>query len=229
MDRQGNPKIPGIYSQKVNLSHIDVFLFDLDGTLVDSSGDIYEAVLHTLNILGFPPLPKEEVIKHVGYGGKKLLEGVLKTKDENTIEKAVDIFRDFYFSNPVKYSVLYPGIKDFLKKLKEKNKKIGVVTNKYEDISMKVLKGLGIDSFIDVLVGGDTTKEKKPSPEPVKYALNTLGGGEAVIIGDSETDVLAGKNAGIETCLVLYGFGKKDIAIGYKPNYIIKEIKNITV
>ncbi len=229
MDRQGNKEISGVYTEAVNLSHIDTFLFDLDGTLVDSSGDIYEAVLHTLKKLGFNPLPKEEVIKHVGYGGRKLLEGVLKTKDDTLLDKAVDIFREYYYKYPVVYSKPYEGVKELLSHLKEKGKKIGVVTNKYEDISWEVVKGVGLGEFVDFLVGGDTTPEKKPSPVPVLYALEKLGGDRGIIIGDSETDIKSGKEAGIETCLVMYGFGKKDIALSYKPDYVVNSVKQILV
>ncbi len=229
MDRQSNKEISGIYSKEVDLSHIDAFLFDLDGTLIDSSEDIYRAVLHTLKELGYPPLSKEEVIKHVGYGGRKLLQGVLNTEDENLLNKAVDIFRDYYFSNPAVYTVLYPGIEDLLKNLKEKGKKVAVITNKYEDISWEIIKKLGVENFIDVLVGGDTLPEKKPSPMPVLYTLEKLNKEKAVMIGDSETDIKAGKEAGIETCLVLYGFGKKDIALSYNPDYIVENVYQIKV
>ena len=227
MDRQRNQKVSGIHTEEINLSHFDTFLFDLDGTLIDSSEDIYRAVLYTLEKLGYKTLPKEDVIKHVGYGGKRLLQGVLETDDEELLKKAVNIFREFYFSNPAVYTVLYPGVDELLKKLKEKGKKVAVVTNKYEDISWEIIKKLEIEDFIDFLVGGDTTKEKKPSPEPVLHAIKRLKGNKAIIIGDSETDILAGKKANIGTCLVLYGFGKKDIALDHNPDFVIDTIKRI--
>jgi len=227
LDRQGNQKVSGIHTEEINLSHFDTFLFDLDGTLIDSSEDIYRAVLYTLEKLGYKTLPKEDVIKHVGYGGKKLLQGVLETDDEELLKKAVNIFREFYFSNPAVYTVLYPGVDELLKKLKEKGKKVAVVTNKYEDISWEIIRKLEIEDFIDFLVGGDTTKEKKPSPEPVLHAIKRLKGNKAIIIGDSETDILAGKKANIGTCLVLYGFGKKDIALDHNPDFVIDTIKRI--
>ena len=227
MDRQGNQKVSGIHTEEINLSHFDTFLFDLDGTLIDSSEDIYRAVLYTLEKLGYKTLPKEDVIKHVGYGGKKLLQGVLETDDEELLKKAVNIFREFYFSNPAVYTVLYPGVDELLKKLKEKGKKVAVVTNKYEDISWEIIRKLEIEDFIDFLVGGDTTKEKKPSPEPVLHAIKRLKGNKAIIIGDSETDIIAGKKANIGTCLVLYGFGKKDIALDHNPDFVIDTIKRI--
>ncbi len=229
MDRQGNKEVSGVYNKEIDLSHIDTFLFDLDGTLVNSSEDIYRAVLYTLDTLGLEPLSKEDVIKHVGYGGRKLLEGVLKVKDEAFLDKAVDIFREYYFSNPAVYSTLYPGVEELLKQIKEKGKKIGVVTNKYEDISWKVVDSLGIGNLIDILVGGDTLPEKKPSPAPVIYAVEKLKGKNAIIFGDSETDIKAGKGAGIETCLVMYGFGKKDLALSFNPDYVIKTLKQVFV
>ena len=229
MDRQSDKEISGIYSKTVNLSHIEAFLFDLDGTLIDSSEDIYRAVLHTLKELGYTPLPKEEVIKHVGYGGRRLLQGVLNPKDEKLLDKAVNIFREYYFSNPAVYTKLYTGIEELLKNLKEKNKNIAVITNKYEDISWEIIKKLGIEDYIDILVGGDTLPEKKPSPMPVIYTLEKLNKNKAVMIGDSETDIKAGKEAGIETCLVLYGFGKKDVALSYSPDYIVENPNQIKI
>ncbi len=229
MDRQSNKEVSGVYTETVDLSHIEAFLFDLDGTLIDSSEDIYRAVLHTLKELGYSPLPKEEVIKHVGYGGRKLLQGVLNTDDKHLLDKAVEIFRDYYFSNPAVYTKLYPGIEDLLKEIKEKDKSVAVITNKYEDISWEIIRKLGIEDYIDILVGGDTLPEKKPSPVPVKYTLENLKKSKAVMIGDSETDIKAGKGAGIETCLALYGFGKKDIALSYNPDYVIENVYQIKV
>ncbi len=229
MDRQSDKNISGVYIEKVDLSHIDTFLFDLDGTLIDSSEDIYRAVLHTLNKLGLSALPKKEVIKHVGYGGKKLLQGVLNTDDEDLLREAVSIFRDYYFSHPVEYTKLYSGIEELLKKIKEKGKRTAIVTNKYEDISKQIVEKLGISDYIDLIIGGDTLSEKKPSPLPVIYASEKLGSKKAIIIGDSETDIKSGKEAGIETCLVLYGFGKKDIALSFNPDYVIKHARQITV
>ncbi|WP_457639864.1 HAD family hydrolase [Persephonella sp.] len=226
MDRQGNTEVSDISSQ---IKNSQLFLFDLDGTLIDSSKDIAEAVNYALEKLGIHPKPENEIIKHVGYGGRKLMEGVLGTADEELLEESVKLFREYYFSNPVKYTQLYPYVVELLQKLKEEGKKTAVVTNKYEDISRQIIEKLGIDRLIDAVVGGDTTQQKKPHPQPVVYAVKLLGGTpeKAVMVGDSETDIKSGKSAGTKTVLVTYGFGKTDLALQENPDLIIGSLKEL--
>ena len=218
MDRQSKTEISGIQTT------IDTFLFDLDGTLINSSKDIAVAANYALQNLGFSPLPEEEIIKHVGYGGEKLIQGILNTNDKNLISKGVKIFREYYFSNPAVHTTLYPYINQLLTALKEQGKTIGVITNKYEDISRQILEKLGVMDRIDILIGGDTTPYKKPRPEPILYALDKFGSKpeNTIMIGDSEADIQAGKQAGTKTALVLYGFGKKDIALSHNPDFVVK-------
>ncbi len=205
------------------------YFFDLDGTLIDSSKDIAQATNYTLQKLGFSPLPEEEIIKHVGYGGRKLLEGVIGKNDPDLINKAVSIFREYYFNNPVVHTKPYPQAIEVLEKLKRSNKKIAVITNKYENVSREILKKLDLSEYVDLVIGGDTLDEKKPSPKPVIYALEkfVLSPENAVMIGDSETDILSGKNASTKTCLVMFGYGKKDLAMSYKPDYVVSNLIEI--
>jgi len=176
----------------------DAYLFDLDGTLIDSSLDIAEATNFTLKKLGFKPRPVDEIIKHVGYGGRKLLEGILGTDDRNIIDRAVSIFREYYFSNPSKYTKLYPGVLETLETIKDRGKKVAVITNKYEDISKRILDDVGIIQYIDIVIGGDTLSRKKPDPEPVLHVIDrfSVAPDRALMVGDSETDIISGKSAG---------------------------------
>ncbi len=208
---------------------MDIYLFDLDGTILDSGKDIAVAVNYALKKLNREPLPENEIIKHVGYGGKRLIEGVLKTSNEELIKEGVNLFREYYFSNLTTYSKPYPFVEDVLKNLKSKGKYLGVVTNKYEDLSVQILKELNLFEFFDVVVGGDTTPEKKPHPLPVLHAIENMpiNSEKAIIIGDSEADILAGKQSGIKTCLVSYGFGKFDVAKNYNPDFIIDSFKEV--
>ncbi|MDQ7056492.1 MAG: HAD-IA family hydrolase [Persephonella sp.] len=226
MDRQSAGKISGIQAE---IGSKKTFLFDLDGTLIDSSKDIAVAVNYALAELGFPALQEEDIIKHVGYGGKKLIEGVLKTDDKMLIEKGVKLFREYYFSNPAVYTTLYPYVYETLELLKRENKKIAVVTNKYQDISELIIQKTGIAHLVDVIVGGDTTTSKKPDKEPVIFALRKLSSSpeRAVMIGDSEADIQAGKSAGTKTVLVTYGFGKVEKALKFKPDYVIHSLGEI--
>ncbi len=208
---------------------MDIYLFDLDGTILNSGKDIAVAANYALEKLGKNPLPESEIIKHVGYGGRKLIEGVLNTSDEELINEGVKLFREYYFSNLTTYSEPYPFVIDVLKNLKEKGKYLGVVTNKYEDLSVQILKELDLLDFFDVVVGGDTTPEKKPHPLPIIHALERIpvNSEKAIIVGDSEADILAGKQAGIKTCLVTYGFGKTEIAKNFNPDFIIESFKEV--
>jgi len=226
MDRQDIRKVSRI---QVEIRNKDTFLFDLDGTIIDSSKDIAVAVNYALTQLGFPALPEEEIVKHVGYGGKKLMEGVLKTQDEELINEGVKLFREYYFSHPAVYTTLYPYVYETLQHLKKRGKKLAVVTNKYQDISELIIQKIGIAHFIDIIVGGDTTSSKKPDKEPVLFALKQLGSHpqEAVMIGDSEADIQAGKGAGVKTVLVTYGFGDVEKALTFQPDLVIQSIKEI--
>ncbi len=228
MDIQSNTEI-----RNKELKKLKTFLFDLDGTLINSADDIAEAVNYTLKQLNRELLPKEEIVKYVGYGAKKLMEDVLKLTGNNIndeiIEKATKMFRDYYLSNPCIYTTPYPYTEELLKFLKGNNKKVGVITNKYEEVSKKILDKLTLSKYIDIVVGGDTVGEKKPSAKPVNYALNKLNTKpeESIFIGDSEVDIQAGKNANTKTGLVLYGYGKIELAKQLNPDYIFNSFKEI--
>lgn len=222
MDRQGKKYIQGILSRQ-----IDAVFFDLDGTLINSSRDIAISANYVLEKLGFPKLDEEEIVKHIGYGGENLLRNILPINDNNILNEAVEMFRKYYFSNPVIYTKPYELIPEILESLKEQGKKIAVITNKYFDISKEILEKLDIFQYIDLLLGGDSVKNKKPHSEPVLKAMESLNVKTPVIIGDSETDIKSGKNAGIKTVLVEYGFGKIDLAKSFNPDFIVRNTKEL--
>lgn len=222
MDRQGKKYIQGILSRQ-----IDAVFFDLDGTLINSSRDIAISANYVLEKLGFPKLDEEEIVKYIGYGGENLLRNILPINDNNILNEAVEMFRKYYFSNPVIYTKPYELIPEILESLKEQGKKIAVITNKYFDISKEILEKLDIFQYIDLLLGGDSVKNKKPHSEPVLKAMESLNVKTPVIIGDSETDIKSGKNAGIKTVLVEYGFGKIDLAKSFNPDFIVRNTKEL--
>ncbi len=222
MDRKSKKNL-----QRVLYEEVDTVLFDLDGTLIDSSKDIALCANYALKKLGFEPLEEEEIIKHVGYGGENLIKGIIPIKDPEVIAQAVNLFRQHYYSNPVVYTQPFEYIPDILKILKDKGKKLAVITNKYEDISKQILKRLNLYNFFDFIAGGDTFKSKKPDPEPIKKTLEILNAQNSIIIGDSEADINAGKNAGIKTCLVMYGFGKEEKIRELRPDFKIEKPKDL--
>jgi phosphoglycolate phosphatase len=186
-------------------SRIKALIFDLDGTLVDTSRDITEAINYAIEPYGLKHITVEETIGLVGEGITRLIEKVLKDKVQYR-DETIKRFLDYYSKNLTKYSMPYEGIKETLEKL-DKYKKV-VVSNKREALSRRLLEELKMDIYFDYILGSDSTPEKKPSPVPIFKALELTGVApdEALMIGDSNLDIQAGHSAGVKTVAVLYGY-----------------------
>lgn len=186
-------------------------IFDLDGTLVDTSGDITDALNHALIPCGLPPMTEKDAIKLVGEGLTKLIEKILGEERKDLKEKALNSFIEYYSSHLVVHSTLYPNVRETLSALRGIKK--AVISNKREALSRRLLKELDVLEHFDLIVGSDTAPEKKPSPIPVLYVLDKLGvaAPEAVMVGDSNLDIEAGKKAGIfKSIAVTYGYRDRD-------------------
>lgn len=194
-------------------SRIKALIFDLDGTLVDTSRDITEAINYATKPYGIEPLTVEETIGLVGEGITRLIEKVLKDKTLCR-DEAIERFLDYYSRNLTRYSMPYEGVKETLEKLDKYNKV--VVSNKREALSRRLLEELKMDVYFDYILGSDSTPEKKPSPVPIFKALDLTGVApdEALMIGDSNLDIQAGHAAGVKTVAVLYG---------YRPYVMLKD------
>ncbi len=186
-----------------------LIIFDLDGTLVDSSRDIAWSANMTLKYMGYDEMGIEAIKEHVGWGVKPLLEKLMPGSSAQRIEEARIKFLEFYGSHLTVDTSIYPGVKETLSFFKERNKKMAVVTNKPAGLSSRVLTELSLSGYFSMLVGGDSFQNRKPHPEPVEKVLSALGG-SAVIVGDSPIDCEAGKKAGISAIGVAYGFRPKE-------------------
>jgi phosphoglycolate phosphatase len=189
---------------------IKLILFDLDGTLVNTSEDLTHALNFALNPFGLKELAVEDTIKLVGEGITRLIEKALGSERVHQRGEATQRFLDYYSKHLTDCSIIYPGVPETLEKLH--NFKKAVISNKREDLSIKLLSALGLLNYFNMVVGSDTTSEKKPSAIPVFHIMKELHvtPEQAVIVGDSNFDIEAGKNAGIKTIAVTYGFrGKK--------------------
>jgi len=196
---------------------IEAILFDLDGTLIDSAEDIGLALRKTLKEIGLEEYYPQNIRNYIGGGVKALLERILGDKFK---EDYVVIFRKFYLENPVVYTRPYEGIPEILSDLKDKGYRLAVVSNKLEELSREILKRIGLIDYFDFIAGGDTFSEKKPSPVPVLKTLETIGGepSYSLIVGDTEADIVAGKDAGIKTALAKWGYVRLN---SVKPDFIL--------
>jgi phosphoglycolate phosphatase len=188
---------------------IQLLLLDLDGTLVDTITDITKALNHGLSSAGIMELSIEETKKLVGEGITKLIEKVVGEEKKQLREEVKNKFLGYYQDHLIDYSSAYPSVKETLTRLADYRK--AVISNKREQLSKGILHKLGLLEYFDLIVGSDTAPQKKPSAVPVLYVLQKLGikRGEAVMVGDSNLDVEAGKKAGVMTVAVTYGYRER--------------------
>jgi len=206
------------------MKYIDLIIFDLDGTLVDSREDMANAVNFTLKQIGLREKNISEISSYIGKGIEDLIRGSLGNKQEALLKRALSIFVEYYRKHSTDTTVLYPNVKEILEYFKNKRKTI--VTNRNYEFALTTLNKLGIRDYFEDIVGGDDIGCMKPSSCPLDRSMGRLNADKekAIIVGDMDIDIVAGKKAGIITCGVTYGMGKKEDIIKAKPDFIIDDI-----
>ena len=209
----------------MNKLDMRLIIFDLDGTLIDSKNDIADSVNYTLKRLHLPSLQNSLIYSYVGNGVLPLLEKVISCSNKKSnLENALKVFRKHYEEHLLDSTRLYPGVMEILKHFSDVN--MGLVSNKPERFVKKILKGLNVDCFFSVVIGGDSLKTKKPEPEGVNMIRNRFGVNlhETVIVGDGGVDIETGKEAGIHTCGVSYGLRDRKELVEAGAEIIIDDI-----
>lgn len=191
------------------MTEVDLLIFDLDGTLVDSLDDIVGSVNFTLSKLGLKQLEKPQIRSYVGDGIKTLLARAVGTQEpvsEELVEKARKIYYEHHEEHCLDHVMMYPHALDVMEHFASKKK--AVVSNKSERFTKKILEGLGLASYLDLIVGGDTLSDKKPNPIVIEHAVALLkvAKNRTVMIGDGPQDIQCGRSAGVLTCGATYGF-----------------------
>lgn len=206
---------------------LSCIIFDLDGTLANSSEDIVNCVHWTLRDVGLASPSKEAILHHVGKGVRPLIEATVRQQGGTFSQEILDIFDHHYSRHLLDSTRLYPFVIDVLEAYR--SRAMAVVTNKSQKYTNPILEGLGIAKYFKAVVGRDACKERKPHPEPVLLALRSCGvePSQAVMVGDTEIDVEAGRRAGTKTCAVLYGFGEEKKICDAKPDWIVSSAKNL--
>lgn len=198
-------------------------LFDLDGTLVDSLPDIAASTNHLRQHFGLPAYDLAQVGTLVGDGLAALLRRALVespgAKNEAAgdeaarLEEAHAIYHDHHQRQCTELVQPFPGVREHLARWHGEGRRLGVVTNKPVGFSQRILEHLDLARFLPVVIGGDSTNARKPDPEPVLAALTKLGAepSDAMMVGDSPADLLAGRAAGCRTAAVLFGYRSEEV------------------
>jgi phosphoglycolate phosphatase len=219
------------------MKQIFTVLFDLDGTLVDTAPDLMRAHNHVMKKFGYPTKSTEEIRNLVGQGAGAMLGRSIwgqakkefgKVQNEKIKKEMIDAFVDYYGKNIINESTLINGVKEFLKWCKEKNISMAVCTNKQEHLAIDLLKKIGIYDYFEYVAGSNTFDYCKPDPRHLTNVIEILGGEikRSIMIGDSETDANAGKNAGIPVVLLEDGYTEKNTTEIYH-NHLIKDFIGI--
>ena len=188
---------------------MDLLIFDLDGTLIDSKLDLAHAVNATRAHMTMPPLEHERVYSYVGNGAPVLIRRALgEQATEVEVQEALEFFLEYYREHFLDYTILYPGVRESLDRLRDAGKQMAVLTNKPVRISNAILDGLQVGPNFFRVYGGNSFDFKKPNPIGVETLLRESGipGKRALMIGDSSVDIQTARNAGIRSAGVTYGF-----------------------
>lgn len=196
---------------------IKLLLWDLDGTLVDSELDLAHSINAMLRHLQSPELPVEVVAGFIGDGAPMLVRRALgDPQDENFVQAALEYFMAYYNEHKLDYTYAYPGIPETLQAIRERSDlKMAVLTNKPVNPSRGICDGLKLSGFMSRIYGGNSFRTKKPDPHGARVLLTEHGvqPSEAVMIGDSQNDVLTANNSGMYSIGVSYGLSPESLKI----------------
>jgi phosphoglycolate phosphatase len=207
-------------------------LFDLDGTLVNSRADLINSINLTLAELGRETLPDSRVINFVGEGARLLIERSLRATQaadpqSSEIDYALKIFRRHYREHLLDQTRAYPEVEQTLRRLAHVPK--AVVTNKPYEFTVALLDGVGLLSHFEIIFGGDSLAERKPSPMMLLEAARQSGAevSKCLMVGDTRVDVEAGRAAGMKTCGYIPGFRGRTELVEAGVDYVIERFSEL--
>lgn len=189
-------------------------VFDLDGTLLNTLGDLNQALNHTLKTFGEEEVSIDKTCMFVGHGIKNLIKDASKNKEIDDMFKE---FMNFYNNHYADFTKPYDGILDLVKYLKDNNIKLGVISNKHILVLEKLINKFFPSEF-DYIIGDGMGYKRKPDIEAIEVMKEKLGDNDIIYIGDSEVDYETIKNANIKGLIVSYGFRDKNELLKYGVN-----------
>jgi phosphoglycolate phosphatase len=207
-------------------------IFDLDGTLIDTAPDLARATNHVLASEGRRHVSIAEIRPFVGRGARRMIErGFAATgapAEPHRMESHYHAFIAYYSENIAVDSRPFPGTLELLDRLDEAGVKLGICTNKQERLSLRLLDRLGLTQRFGAIIGADTIGISKPDPAPYREAVTRLGasGGGSVMIGDSETDILTARAAGVPVIAVTFGYTDRHVK-EFAPDHVVDHMDHV--
>lgn len=211
------------------------FIFDLDGTLVDSLDDLTNAVNHMRSKYALAAIPRSVVQGTIGNGRRDAIEKSFKLDDivlsEDDLQKAMKLYNDYYAEHQTDETVTYPGVLETLSKLRERGCFCAVATNKRSVEACNILQQLGIMQYINCVIGDGENIPLKPAAEPLIEAARRLNVplNECVMVGDNYTDLGAARAANISSIFCTYGLGSKKNETAFAEISSITELENFAI
>ena len=200
-------------------------LFDFDGTLVDTNELIIKSFQHTYQTHLNKQVDREKIIENFG----EILKITLDRDFGDVSEEAIKTYRSFQVGNFEKLITIRSGMKEGIIELHNQGYKLGIVTSRLNDSTMRGLNHFGLKDYFESIVGSDSTKIHKPDPTPALMALKELGGKpeETMLVGDSPYDILCAKNAGITSVIVGWSALPMDMLLKYEPDYVVDNMEEL--
>ena len=211
-----------------------IIVFDLDGTLIDTAPDLLDSLNHSLAAGGLTRAEARELHGYVGHGGKVMIERAFAAQrrplpvDEH--DRLYALFVEHYNDAMPGRSLPYPGVPDALDRFEQAGWLMAVCTNKFEAMAVRLLTALGLAHRFAAITGQDTFSFRKPDPRHLLETIGRAGGapGQAVMVGDSRTDIDTAKAAGIPVVAVDYGYTDRHVR-EFEPSQVISHFDELTV
>ncbi len=211
------------------MKNYQYILFDLDGTITDPGLGITNSVIHALHKFGISD-KRENLYKFIG---PPLADSFMRYYgfDEEKAKLGIEYYREYYAVKGIFENVVYDGIEEMLKMLKQKGKKILLATSKPEDFAKQILQHFYLDSYFDFVAGATMDEKRVRKADVISYALesyNIQNLDDVLMVGDREHDVLGAKEVGMDCAGVLYGYGSQEELEKAGASYIVKNVEELT-
>ncbi len=202
-------------------ARFQLLVFDFDGTLIDSSIDLANAVNHVMRHFGFPEHNTSEIRSYVGDGARALVDRALPPDKKHLLEEGLKVYLQHYEANLLSHTGPYPGISEMLDALAGIPK--AIATNKSEKFTKKIVSGLGWDRLFNQIIGGDSLAGRKPDAIVLRTICDRMGISPVgtLMVGDGPQDVGAARAAGAASCGVTWGFRGEELIRDAKPDYLV--------